>query len=493
MENWRVYEDDAAEPTSALANENTRPTLANLNLIRMRMNCSNVVGGGGYSTIGKLRYTTDITETEYNAADYEPDNGSETNPWTKSTEGTYSSARVSDADCINGYRLTIDTPTSGADNQLLYAHAGNPWDAGIDNTRGYVINARLKVVDSGTDGAQSIIIFDGTRFSRVDFYTDKVVIPALVISETDQEYLVDTTADYLTYAIEIKGDEIIVRVSQTRRLSGTLDSSTSASAFYFGDGSGGADKGGEVHWDYINYHLYPWVEVDSTGAHWDYGSGKGAGGTDIAGYLLTDSGVKEHYCTSAAYVNNLQLYNGTTEFDICLQQTGAASFEETYYFRLSDDIGYYLRYFILESGKTYPQVISAADPDVTVTVSTLTLTASLIAAVGEGLMVIAVATLSLIANIIKPGVTKTRGYYDPVVKGGCPQCGTYMYGNKRIRSMAVKFGRHKDGTAKDDDKHVRCARCGFMCHRDTDAHAPEGSKRGWGIESEAAETDAEEI
>lgn len=76
-----------------------------------------------------------------------------------------------------------------------------------------------------------------------------------------------------------------------------------------------------------------------------------------------------------------------------------------------------------------------------------------------------------------------RELYDPIVTGGCPQCGTYMYnaGSKPIKSDAISSGLNPDLTVPDDRSYVRCARCGFVCNTQRDLHATDGSRLGWGI------------
>jgi predicted nucleic-acid-binding Zn-ribbon protein len=73
---------------------------------------------------------------------------------------------------------------------------------------------------------------------------------------------------------------------------------------------------------------------------------------------------------------------------------------------------------------------------------------------------------------------------DPVVKGGCPQCGTYLYGQKAIRSTKISRGEHLDKGKHAEDKFVRCARCGWILNADRHLSAPEGARLGWGIRYE---------
>jgi len=84
-----------------------------------------------------------------------------------------------------------------------------------------------------------------------------------------------------------------------------------------------------------------------------------------------------------------------------------------------------------------------------------------------------------------------RYIYDPIVKGGCPQCGTLLYyeepssnnpvGGRRVRSRAIHAGRNRDRGTYHDNKYVKCARCGFVCNTERDLSASRGSNLGWSI------------
>jgi hypothetical protein len=54
---------------------------------------------------------------------------------------------------------------------------------------------------------------------------------------------------------------------------------------------------------------------------------------------------------------------------------------------------------------------------------------------------------------------------------------------RQIRSKAVKHGLNQDVPYKglQDDRHVRCKRCGFICHLDRDSRSPRGSRAGSGV------------
>lgn len=78
---------------------------------------------------------------------------------------------------------------------------------------------------------------------------------------------------------------------------------------------------------------------------------------------------------------------------------------------------------------------------------------------------------------------------DPIVTGGCPQCGTFLYKNKGryVRSEAVHTGRSQDRGVFDDRKQIKCGRCGFICFTQRDISQPEGSRTGWGMKYDEIE------
>lgn len=55
---------------------------------------------------------------------------------------------------------------------------------------------------------------------------------------------------------------------------------------------------------------------------------------------------------------------------------------------------------------------------------------------------------------------------------------------RHIRSSAVKYGRNRDIDTWDDNRYVRCARCGWVCNLDRDLRGQRGSRQGWGITEE---------
>jgi hypothetical protein len=75
---------------------------------------------------------------------------------------------------------------------------------------------------------------------------------------------------------------------------------------------------------------------------------------------------------------------------------------------------------------------------------------------------------------------------DPVVNGGCAQCGTLLWSTHEraipIDSERVPRGRNRDkNEGVPDDRYVRCARCGWINNKNRAISHNEGSRAGWGI------------
>ena len=75
-----------------------------------------------------------------------------------------------------------------------------------------------------------------------------------------------------------------------------------------------------------------------------------------------------------------------------------------------------------------------------------------------------------------------RYFYNPVVTGGCPHCGTYLYNQPRNivvnkRKRLHRFNRH---FSPEDSRFIRFARCGFVCNLKRDIYANKGGRMGWG-------------
>jgi hypothetical protein len=96
------------------------------------------------------------------------------------------------------------------------------------------------------------------------------------------------------------------------------------------------------------------------------------------------------------------------------------------------------------------------------------------------------------------GVQIRKFINDPVVTGGCAQCGTLLWDSHpnaiTIDSDFVAGGLNFDrnsgqpfqpgstgGGTGPDDRYVRCARCGWINNMERASSQPQGSKAGWGM------------
>ena len=86
--------------------------------------------------------------------------------------------------------------------------------------------------------------------------------------------------------------------------------------------------------------------------------------------------------------------------------------------------------------------------------------------------------------------TIVRYIKDPVVTGGCPQCGSFVYTkrSRKVDGVAIRHGRNFDRNgALNEDGYVRCGRCGFIVHPKRNPSHPDGSHTGWGMRYEETE------
>ena len=105
--------------------------------------------------------------------------------------------------------MRIITSMTSDYDRLFYTHEAqnDPFYDNVDNSTGYVVEARLKVIE--TDGShigQVMAVRDGSYEFKLSVYDDKIKVYSEYIAEPDQYYYLDTTDSYHVYRIAIKGD-----------------------------------------------------------------------------------------------------------------------------------------------------------------------------------------------------------------------------------------------------------------------------------------------
>jgi len=88
--------------------------------------------------------------------------------------------------------------------------------------------------------------------------------------------------------------------------------------------------------------------------------------------------------------------------------------------------------------------------------------------------------------------TIVRYIKDPIVTGGCPQCGTFLYkeyGATKIDSDDVFRGRNF--SIRKEDEYYKCSRCNFLVKVKRHPSHPKGSKTGWGMKYDEIEAGEE--
>lgn len=150
--------------------------------------------------------------------------------------------------------LTINTPSDY--DEYILDYPNGIWHKYVDNARGWVIEASLKM-DSSTqptgDGSEMIWANDHTNLIILEFnpgsvylaYPDFVQVP------------MDTTDAFHVYRIESKGTNVRLYVDGQLKIDHTLSQPGGGSNILaFGDGSGGGPPN-LTQWDYFSYDVFP--------------------------------------------------------------------------------------------------------------------------------------------------------------------------------------------------------------------------------------------
>ena len=181
-----------------------------------------------------------------------------------------------DSACLNGYRLRITTDPTKA-SQLSFGSDTRGILGGTNklnsNSVGYTVEARAKVVSSGSAVCQSILVADGTYIFHVSLLGTRIEIDSAYISELTQTYDIANTAgawnDYHTIRVYVKGTLIKVFVDNVLAITATLDNSSSVKEFFIGDNSTNTNWGGVCYWDYFRIHAQDAIDPTRMAHRWD--------------------------------------------------------------------------------------------------------------------------------------------------------------------------------------------------------------------------------
>jgi hypothetical protein len=126
QKNWKFFADDGAEPTSQLAAENVKPTLADSNIIRLRVCIAETGGKADNAVVIALQYDTDAgfpSPQSFGAAQH----------WD------YANGQATEGNTVTGLKLS-DTATaneyceSGINSVAIGASSTNELDIAIQPT-----------------------------------------------------------------------------------------------------------------------------------------------------------------------------------------------------------------------------------------------------------------------------------------------------------------------------------------------------------------------
>ncbi len=196
-----------------------------------------------------------------------PDNDRQSYAWIKTQAGTAPVAVIASTSnsTPNAYCLDIQASVSGTDN-IYFGHSSGtaPFFTGINNTRGYTIEAQVKNINSAAAGGQVIYWADNIKQEYLNFFAAYVKFGYGGLT-----YPLDTTDDFHKYRITAVGSDLKLYIDNILRISASLSATNTGaldSVLFFGDYY--ATYGGRCQWGYIKYNtdgVYPPNEAGKDG------------------------------------------------------------------------------------------------------------------------------------------------------------------------------------------------------------------------------------
>ncbi len=196
--------------------------------------------------VDDMRYYKRVLGSTEIAGLYNSGSGSESQPSTAYVEN--------DSSTSSGQRLVLDTSTASG-YTLWYAQtaAGTKWFDTVNPATGYTIEKKIKVLSSGSSGAVDLKVSDGSKQFILRFFDTQIQVPSGYLAEGVKTYAMATTDAYHCYRVTVQGTLLKVYVDNTLRLSGTLNSASTAKSLEWGDMSTTVNYGGLIAFDQVKY------------------------------------------------------------------------------------------------------------------------------------------------------------------------------------------------------------------------------------------------
>lgn len=188
-----------------------------------------------------------------------PSNDRQTYAWALTQTGTAPIAVIASTSnsTPNANCLDIQASTSGTDNAYFGHSSGTtPFFTGINNARGYTIEAQVKNINSAAAGGQVIYWADNLKRDHLIFFETYVKFGYGGLT-----YPLNTTDDFHKYRITAVGTDLKLYIDNILRISGSLSATNTGaldSKLFFGDYY--ATYGGRCQWGYVKYNtdgVYP--------------------------------------------------------------------------------------------------------------------------------------------------------------------------------------------------------------------------------------------
>ena len=458
QEYWRWYQDDGAEPTSALASEVTKPTLADYEKIRLRVNIDETGGDTGTLTLN-LQYSTD----EVSWYDF----GS-------SAHWNWADGQATAGDTLTGYKLT-------SSNALGQYHEA----AGVDDNMGaYNIEEFDCCIQQTSNCLSSTtyyfrVLNSTTEVPLADTQTHPQVLTLAGSSSPSASVSATPSATPSSSVSSSPSQSSSVSASPSATPSSSVSATPSASVSSTPSASVSATPSSSVS--------------SSPSQSSSVSASPSSSPSSSPSPSATPSASPSSSNSPSSSISPSATPSSTPSSSISpsssVSATPSASVSATPSSSPSASVSSSPSSSVSASTSSSPSASVSATPSSSVSAtpsSSPSQSSSVSSSPSSSTSSSPSSSRSPSASVSatpSSSPSPSASYmYDPIVESGCPQCGTLLYDDgDYIRSDAVYSGRNQDKGVHSDRKYVRCARCGFMCNADRDRKGRRGSKEGWGI------------
>ena len=325
-ENWKWFANDAAEPTTQLANENVAPTLTNdNNIIRLRCTIKETGGKTGTMTPLKVRWSATSDGTYVELSGTQPFN--------------YANGAATDAGTTTTFKTTDGTThglyhENGTGNEAISASALNEVDIAIVPVKGAAAYA------NNTNFYFKFYNNNSTAAADTSKTQPQVLTAPFTPKQQNWKFFADDGAEPTSSLAAENTQAPLVNNTNIIRLRTTLAETT-----------GGSSGAVAITVEYSTNDSS--FTAMGAGNQWNYANGAATNGNTVTTNKLTDTTGTMKYHEDGSGTETFTA-NTSYELDLAIVPTGTVIGGQVYYFRFKQ-AGTEI---VLNSGKTHPNILT---------------------------------------------------------------------------------------------------------------------------------------